>query len=385
MVSKLNTLIVELCPDGVEVVQLCDVLNIRNGKDYKCFSDGNIPVYGSGGIIAYIDTFACDKPSVLIPRKGSLNNLYYVDMPFWTVDTIFWTDIKCDIVLPKFVFYYLQMQHLEDLNMAGGVPSLTQTILNKIEFPLPPLPIQREIVRILDNFTELTVELTVELTAELTARKKQYEYYRNELLTFGDDVPIVPLGEIADVRDGTHDTPKKTSEGRYLITSKNITSGIIDLSTAYYISESDYFEINKRSKVDKGDLLITMIGTVGEVALVEDEPNFAIKNIGLIKCRNYQLSRFLFHYMQCSQARNHISSNMSKGSQAFLGLGKLRTFPIPLPFLEAQNRIVDVLDKFDALTTDISVGLLAEIEARHKQYEFYRDKLLTFERKEVEA
>ena len=137
-----------------------DVLKICNGSDYKKFGEGDIPVYGSGGIMTYIDTYVYDKPSVLIPRKGSLDKLYYVDVPFWTVDTIFYTKIS-EEVLPKYVFYYLQSQHLERLNKAGGVPSLTQTILNKVLIPVPPLPIQNEIVKLLDNFTELTAELVL--------------------------------------------------------------------------------------------------------------------------------------------------------------------------------------------------------------------------------
>jgi len=186
--SKLEELIAELCPDGVEFRLLGEVLSIRNGKDYKGFEEGDIPVYGTGGIMTYIDTFAYDRPSVLIPRKGSLDKLYYVKDPFWTVDTIFYTEINEEFIEPKFVYYYLQTQHLERLNTAGGVPSLTQAVLNKIKIPLPPLPVQREIVRILDNFAELT--------AELTARKKQFEYYRDKLLTFPAR-PACPSGRRA--------------------------------------------------------------------------------------------------------------------------------------------------------------------------------------------
>ena len=171
--TKLEELIEKLCPDGVEYKELSEVLTIRNGKDYKHFGEGNVPVYGSGGIMTYIDTAVYEKPSVLIPRKGSLDKLYFVQEPFWTVDTIFYTDINVDIVEPKYIFYYLQKEHLEKLNKAGGVPSLTQSVLNKVKLPVPPLEVQREIVRILDNFTFLS--------AELAARQKQYEYYRDLL------------------------------------------------------------------------------------------------------------------------------------------------------------------------------------------------------------
>lgn len=180
--SKLDKLIVELCPNGVVYKELQDVLKIKNGKDYKGFLDGDIPVYGSGGIMTYIDHYAYDKPSVLIPRKGSIDKLYYVDSPFWNVDTIFYTEIDEKQVVPRYVYHCLAREHLERLNTAGGVPSLTQKVLNKVKIPVPPLEVQREIVHILDEFTLLSAELS----AELQARQNQYEYYRDLLLTFPD-------------------------------------------------------------------------------------------------------------------------------------------------------------------------------------------------------
>lgn len=168
--------------DGVEVEwkALGDIVKIKNGKDHKQLNDGSIPVYGSGGVMRYANSFTYDKPSVLIPRKGSLGNLFYIDVPFWNVDTIFYTEIDDKKVIPKFLFYYLTTVRLGEMNQAGGVPSQTQAVLNKIQIPIPPLKIQTEIVRILDAFTAHTAELT----AELTARKKQYEYYRDMLLRF---------------------------------------------------------------------------------------------------------------------------------------------------------------------------------------------------------
>lgn len=170
--------------DEVEWKTLSDILKIKNGKDYKQFKEGKVPVYGSGGIMTYIETSISHKPSVLIPRKGSINKLYYVDTPFWTVDTIFYTEINTEIVVPKFVFYYLQKEHLEKYNTAGGVPSLTQAILNKIIFPVPSLEEQLHIVDILDRFDTLVNDIKEGLPAEIEARQKQYEYYRDKLLTF---------------------------------------------------------------------------------------------------------------------------------------------------------------------------------------------------------
>ena len=206
--SKLDRLIVKLCPDGVEYKELQNVLKIRNGSDYKSFGKGEYPVYGSGGIMTYVDRYAYDKPSVLIPRKGSIDKLYYVDTPFWNVDTIFYTEIDETLIIPRYVYHCLLREHLEKLNTAGGVPSLTQKALNRVKIPVPPMEVQREIVRVLDNFTLLSAELS----AELSARRKQYEYYRNELLSFDNEVKTVPLEEIADIGTGSSNTNEGLEE-----------------------------------------------------------------------------------------------------------------------------------------------------------------------------
>ena len=165
-------------------VPLDSFAKIKNGKTYKDFGAGNIPVYGSGGIMTYVDRSSYDKPTVLIPRKGSLGNLFYLEEPFWNVDTIFYTEIDEEQVIPKFLYYFLKTAHLEDLNTAGGVPSLTQKVLNKVLIPVPSLEEQQRIVDILDRFDSLTTSLSEGLPAELAARRSQYEYYRDQLLSF---------------------------------------------------------------------------------------------------------------------------------------------------------------------------------------------------------
>ncbi|EFH4357041.1 restriction endonuclease subunit S, partial [Escherichia coli] len=192
--------------DGVEVewLPLSGLARIRNGKDHKSLSEGEFPVYGSGGIMRYVDTYAYNKPSVLIPRKGSLGNLFFVNVPFWTVDTIFYTEIDEAQIRPKYLYYFLTTVGLGEMNQAGGVPSQTQSVLNKLKIPIPcpgnpqkSLAIQSEIVRILDKFTALTAELT----AELNMRKKQYNYYRDQLFSFKEgEVEWKALGEIGEVR-----------------------------------------------------------------------------------------------------------------------------------------------------------------------------------------
>ena len=171
---------------------LSDVATIRNGKDYKHLSEGGYPVYGSGGVMKYVDHYVYDKPSVLIPRKGSLSNLFYLDEPFWNVDTVFYTEINENKVVPKYLYYLLKKEHLENLNKAGGVPSLTQTILNDVRLSIPSLDVQRRIVNCLDNFESICNDLNVGLPAEIEARQKQYEYYRDMLLTFAETGDIMP-------------------------------------------------------------------------------------------------------------------------------------------------------------------------------------------------
>lgn len=175
--------------EAVEWKTLGEVCKIKNGKDYKHLSNGSVPVYGSGGVMKYVNEAIYSQPSVLIPRKGSLNNLFFVDTPFWNVDTIYYTEINTDYILPKFFYYYLVTLELEKLNLAGGVPSLTQSTLNKLSIPIPPLRVQGRIVEILDKFTQLEAELEKELAAELEARKKQYAYYRDQLLNFSQYPP----------------------------------------------------------------------------------------------------------------------------------------------------------------------------------------------------
>ncbi|KQM59817.1 restriction endonuclease subunit S [Agreia sp. Leaf210] len=163
---------------------LGEVVRIRNGKDHKALSDGDIPVYGSGGIMRYADTAAARGPSVLIPRKGSLGNLFFVEGPFWNVDTIFSTEVDASQIEPKFLFHQLLTMGLGQMNQAGGVPSQTQTVLNRLRIPVPSIHEQQRIVLALDRFDALVNDLSIGLPAELAARRKQYQYYRDNLLTF---------------------------------------------------------------------------------------------------------------------------------------------------------------------------------------------------------
>lgn len=168
----------------VDFKRLGDIVRIKSGKDHKMLGDGEVPVYGTGGIMRYADSYAYNKPSVLIPRKGSLGNLFFVDSPFWNVDTIFYTEIDEAQICPKFLYYFLTTVGLGEMNQAGGVPSQTQAVLNELKIPVPLLDQQREIVRALDKFDDLCNSLTQGLPREIALRRTQYEHYRDLLLSF---------------------------------------------------------------------------------------------------------------------------------------------------------------------------------------------------------
>ena len=173
---------------SVTTVRLEEIVSIKNGKDWKNLGEGTIPVYGSGGEMGvYVDTYAYDKPTVLIPRKGSIDNVFYLETPFWNVDTVFYTEINIDKLVPKYFYYFIEHYDLGRLSENPTRPSLTQSQLNKLLMPLPPLSLQHKIVTILDKFQAMIADAKGLLPTEIEQRQQQYEYYREKLLTFNDE------------------------------------------------------------------------------------------------------------------------------------------------------------------------------------------------------
>lgn len=386
--SKLQELILELCPNGVVYKKLGDIAIIKNGRDYKHLGRGNIPVYGSGGIMSYVDAYVYEKPTVLIPRKGSLGNVFYVDTPFWNVDTIFYTIIDTSNVLPKFLYYVLLKEQLEKLNTAGGVPSLTQTVLNKILIPVPPPEVQEEIVKILDHFTDLAVELQV----ELQARKEQYEYYRNKLLTFAkigaQSVTWMRMCDLFDMRNGY--TPSKTNVEYWengtvpwfrmedIRQNGRILSDSIQHITSSAVKGGRLFPANS--------FIIATTATIGEHALIIAD-SLANQQFTNLKVRKSLIDKvnikFLYYYMYIVGAWCKNNTNVS--GFASVDMKKFKKLLIPIPSISKQQRIVAILDKFEVLVNDLSQGLPAEVAAVQEQYEYYRNKLLSFSRADMSA
>jgi len=173
---------VEEANDEWEKCKLSDVLEIKYGKDHKKLADGNIPVYGSGGIMRYADSFLYDQESILIPRKGTLTNLFYIDEPFWTVDTIFWSKINTEKVSGKFLFFFLKTMDLSNLNVGSAVPSLTTKVLNEIKISIPSIDEQKKFNEYTDNAWE-----------KMTSNKKQIKILENMRDTL---LPKLMSGEV---------------------------------------------------------------------------------------------------------------------------------------------------------------------------------------------
>ena len=205
-------------------MKLGEVCQIKYGKDHKALLDGTIPVYGSGGIMRYCDKYIHNKQSVLIPRKGTLSNIFYVNQPFWTVDTLFWTDINEEIVLPKYLYYLLLTKNLSSLNVGTAVPSLTADILNDIQITLPSLSIQENIVKVLSSFDD-KIELNKQLNdylaeiRQLIVKMKISDIFNRD----GDSCSLVPLKKVANIQSGYSYKSKELTDNSQIgmLTIKN--------------------------------------------------------------------------------------------------------------------------------------------------------------------
>ena len=371
--SKLDELIKELCPNGVEFITLGTCCNIKTGKGItkKDGTDnGSYPIISGGKEpMGYFNTYNREKNTVTVSRVGAnAGYVSYIETPFYLND-------KCFSIIPwiryvekidcKFLYYVLKSLEPTIIAMQseGGVPTINTVKVGSIEIPLPPLPIQQEIVRILDSFTELTAELQQQLDAELTARKKQYEYYRE--LVFENtkrnlDTRILPLANAANVFRGEYITKKDTIEG-------NIPVILGGQEPAYYINKSNH---------DGEIVVIARSGASAGFVSYWNEPIFVTDGFGYEAQEEIVFPRYLYH---CLKGLETNLNAMKRGAGVpHVSGDALSKVELPIPPLEEQERIVAILDRFDALCNDLSSGLPAEIEARQKQYEYYRDKLLSF-------
>ena len=297
--------------------------------------------------------------------------------------------VRCSTsMIPRYAFHILTSQHfkiyLDEMLNSSTINNLNSAVMGNFKFPIPcpdnpkkSLEIQAEIVRILDAMTAHTAELT----AELTARKKQYNYYRDKLLSFEDgEVEWQRLIDACDYVDYRGKTPVKTEKGVFLVTAKNIRMGYIDYAASEeFVSKEDYSVVMRRGLPKNGDILITTEAPCGFVAQVDRENIALAQRVIKYRSKNKKLSNnFIKHYLISSHFQNKLMNAATGSTVKGIKGSKLHQLTIPIPSEDEQARIVTILDKFDALTTSITEGLPREIELRQKQYAYYRDLLLSF-------
>ena len=387
--SRLDVLISKLCPNGVEYKAIKDIAeDIYRGSGIKrdevtevgvpCVRYGEI--YTTYGI--WFDTCASHTQLEYVksPKYFEYGDILFAitgeNVEDIAKSTTYVGHDRClaggDIVVlkhkqnPKYLSYALSTTNARRQKSTGKVKSKvvhsSVPAIEKIVVPIPPLEVQSEVVRILDNFTELTTELTTELAAELVARKRQYTYYCEKLFMRNNDAKWLELANIADIGTGNSNTNEAVMDGKYPFFVRSQEP----------LRKSTY-EYDETAVITAGDGV--GVGKVfhyieGKYALHQRAYRIHINTEEV-------LPRYFFFYMRTT-FYSYIQKNMFQGSVASIRRPMLNAYPVPIPPIEKQLRIVDVLDRFDALCNDISSGLSAEIEARQKQYEYYRDKLLTF-------
>ena len=388
--SDIKELIERLCPDGVEYKKLGDILDYEQPSKYIVTStdyvEKGVPVLTAGQsfILGYTEEengiYEASKEAPVIIFDDFTTSFHWVTFNFKVKSSAMkmLRPRKRDVDF-RFVFYAMKCIKYETMDHARQWISK----YSLLEIPVPLIEVQRKIVEILDNFTELE--------AELEARRKQYEYYRNQLLSFDDtrsDVKWMTLGDVCEIkgrigfRGYTRNDQVSKGEGVLSLSPANIFNETMIYSTNTYITWEKYEE-SPEIKTYEGDIIFCKTGsTVGKVALVENLPCEATINPQLVVLKKIKAdTRYLKHILASYGIQVKVKSMAGVGSVPNISQAKLASLVIPIPPLEEQKRIVAILDRFEALTTDLQSGLPAEIEARRKQYEYYREKLLTFKRK----
>ena len=410
--SKLDELLRELCPDGVEYKKLGEIATVLRGasprpiKKYitndsdgvNWIKIGDVPV-GSKYITQSeekITKEGAEKSRYV--RKGDfiLSNSMSFGRPYiLAIDGCIhdgWLSISNfkDVFLSDYLYYLLsssaiQQEMKKRASFGGAVQNLNADVVKALVLPVPPIEVQSEIVRMLDGYTESVVELQKQLTAELTARKMQYSYYRDNLLSFNMPVSKKKIGEITRVFSAARVHKNEwTQEGVPFYRSSDVISkfnGVENSRGKAYISFDLYKRLSAKSgKIMKDDILITGGGTIGIPYVVPSDEPIYVKDADLLciqKSKEFN-SRFLYHYFLSTEFRKYLKNITHNATIAHYTISQIEDTPVPLPPLDVQNRIVNVLDNFEKICADLNIGLPAEIEARQKQYEYYRDKLLTF-------
>ena len=408
--SKLDEMIRELCPDGVEYKKLGEIATVLRGasprpiKKYITNSTDGVNWIKIGDVSAGSKYITQTKEKVTKDgaeksrrvHKGDfiLSNSMSFGRPYiltiegcvhdgWLVISDFQSVFTSDFLYYLLSSSSVQQEMKKRASFGGAVQNLNADIVKDLSLPMLPFEIQREIVRMLDIYTESVVELQKQLKAELTARKTQYAYYRDSLLAMESQWNHVKIIDMLSqpITDGPHTTPQFVQNGVPFISVDSIWDGKIHFEKMRgYITEAFDEECCKKYKPQKNDVYMVKSGsTTGKVAFVDTDIRFNIWSpLAAMRVNEQNSARFLFYLLQTEKVQKQVKAKASHGSQPNLGMRELEQFEVDVPPLDVQNRIVNVLDNFEKICSDLNIGLPAEIEARQKQYEYYRDKLLTF-------
>lgn len=383
--NKIETLIKELCPNGVEKKELSQISRLTRGKvmskQFLEENSGDFPVYSSQtrnrGEIGKISTYDFDGEYITWTTDGAnAGTVFYRSGKFSITNVCGLIDITDNNLNIKYLYYILSISTKKYVSSGMGNPKLMSNVVGKIKIPIPPLEIQEEIVKILDKFTDYVTELTT----ELTLRQKQYNYYRDKLLSFENQCYKVVwrnLGDVATFNYGYTAKASESGEVRFIRITDINENGYLKVSDQKYIQS---FTDVEKYFVKKGDLLMARTGaTYGKTVYYDSDDNAVYASFLIKISPNPELnSRYYWHFSKSNLYWNQADKLVSKAGQPQFNANSLKNIKIPIPSLEIQSRIVQVLDNFDAVCNDLNIGLPKEIELRQKQYEFFRDKLLTF-------
>lgn len=387
--SKLDKLIHELCPNGVEYIPIINLAEIGTGSHNtnEELDDGKYPFFVRSQTLRRLNTYDFDEKAIITAGDGvGVGKVFhYIEGKYALHQRAYRIHVTSDKLEPKYLLHYMKASFLSYMEMNAvnsSVTSVRKPMLEKYRIPVPPLEIQYEIIRILDSFAAISSELNAELGKELTARKKQYNYYRDTLLSFDNTVKKVKLKDIAvDIYRGAGIKREEVTEtgipcvryGEIYTTYNTWFDACVSHTKLEYVSNPKYFE--------HGDILFAITGESVEdiaksVAYIGNEKCLAGGDIVVLK--HNQEPRYLAHVLSTYESRQQKSRGKIKSKVVHSSVPAIEDIEIPLPSIEVQRRYADVLDYFEKICNDLNIGLPAEIEARKKQYEYYRDVLLTF-------
>lgn len=350
----------------VTLGDVCEILdNQRVPITASERKSGPYPYYGANGLQDYVDGYIFDDDLVLLAEDGG--NFGSKDKPIaYRVSGKCWVNNHAHVLKPKdnidvnYLCYSLMFYNVDGLVNGATRQKLTQKDMRKISIPLPLIEEQKAIAEKLDKVSSLIEKRKQQLSVLDTLVQSKFVEMFGDLRNNSKQWSFTPLSMMCDVRDGTHDSPKYCSEGYPLMTSKNFSNGEVDFTDVNLISQKDFDLINKRSKVDIGDVIMPMIGTIGHPVIVNTDKPFAIKNVALIKFNLSKVSNIFIKAILDSDYFATIIEEKNRGNtQKFIALGDIRNVGIPNVPIDMQNKFADFVKQTEKTKAKIKQSLAA--------------------------